>query len=322
MADDVTITVHVRDLTGPGFNSVSRNISDLQRHANAVGGTLRVVGGQLDDVAGSAAGAGQALGKSGGGLGGVVSGLGAAVGVSLLPALGALVPMLAGAGAMAVTAKLAFSGLDKPTKELSKEARAFKKELAPLKKELAELQSVARKAVLPKLTDSFKDVHKAVDSLHPVIKVAGDAFGTLAQKAAKGFASDAFQGALLKNVQMGSKWILDFAGSMGTFTQSFLDFGTKSQPALDAWQELLGGLFDTGLPGMFEGLEQGIDGASEMLSGFADFLNNGLLPALGKIAGSFAETFGPLLGALFSATGDALLGFADVFEGAMTGLEP
>lgn len=322
MADDVTITVHVRDLSGPGFNSVNRNIRDLQRQANAVGGTLRIVGGNLDDVASSASSAGQALGKSGGGLGGVVSGLGAAVGVSLLPALGALAPMLAGAGAMAGVAALAFSGLDKPTKELSKEARAFKKELAPLKKELAELQAVARKAVLPKLTDSFKDVHKAVDSLHPVIKVAGDAFGTLAQKAAEGFASDAFQGALLKNVQMGSRFILDFAGSIGTFTQAFLDFGTKSQPALDAWQELLGGLFDTGLPGMFEGLEQGIDGASEMLSGFADFLNNGLLPALGKIAGSFAETFGPLLGALFSATGDALLGFAEVFEGAMTGLEP
>jgi hypothetical protein len=46
MADDVTITVHVRDLTGPGFNSVNRNLNQLQRQAGQMGASLRVVGGQ------------------------------------------------------------------------------------------------------------------------------------------------------------------------------------------------------------------------------------------------------------------------------------
>ena len=38
MADDVTITVHVRDLTGPGFRSVHHNLNQLQRQANQMGG--------------------------------------------------------------------------------------------------------------------------------------------------------------------------------------------------------------------------------------------------------------------------------------------
>jgi hypothetical protein len=107
---------------------------------------------------------------------------------------------------------------------------------------------------------------------------------------------------------MGSKWVEEFAGSVGTFTQAFLDFGTKSQPALDAWDSLLGGLLDTGLPGMFKELEQGISGSSAFLGGFASLLNDGLLPALGKISGSFAEAFGPLLGEMLEAAGQAVRG--------------
>ncbi|MFJ3037709.1 hypothetical protein [Streptomyces tendae] len=308
MADDVTITVHVRDLSGPGFNSVNRNIRDLQRQANAVGGTLRIVGGQLDDVAGSASTAGQALGKSGGGLGGVVTGLGAAVGTSLLPTLGALAPMLAGLGVVGGSVTLAMDDLKKKAKELKPAFEDWKK--------------ATEKAVAPHTERAVKSLKSAMKDLQPSLVLGAETFGSIAERASEFAASDAFQSAFQRNAQMGVVFVEQLAESVGKFTQAFLEFGTKSKPALDAWEGLLGGLFDTGLPGMFDGLEQGIGGASEMLTGFADFLNNGLLPALGKIAGSFAETFGPLLGALFSATGDALLGFSEVFEGAMTGLEP
>ncbi|MFJ6066583.1 hypothetical protein ACIQHU_26505 [Streptomyces tendae] len=308
MADDVTITVHVRDLSGPGFQSVTRNINQLQRQANAVGGTLRIVGGQLDDVAGSASTAGQALGKSGGGLGGVVTGLGAAVGTSLLPTLGALAPMLAGLGVVGGGVALAMDDLKKKAKELKPAFEDWKK--------------ATERAVAPHTERAVKSLKSAMKDLQPSLVLGAETFGTIAERASKFAASDAFQSAFQRNAQMGVVFVEQLAESVGKFTQAFLEFGTKSKPALDAWEGLLGGLFDTGLPGMFDGLEQGIGGASEMLTGFADFLNNGLLPALGKIAGSFAEAFGPLLGALFSATGDALLGFSEVFEGAMTGLEP
>ncbi|MCM8555339.1 hypothetical protein [Streptomyces sp. STCH 565 A] len=308
MADDVTITVHVRDLTGPGFNSVNRNINQLQRQANSMGASLRIVGGSLDDVAGSAASAGQALGKSGGGLGGVVTGLGAAVGTSLLPTLGALAPMLSGLGVVGGGAALAMDDLKKKAKELKPAFEDWKK--------------AAEKAVAPHTERAVKSLKSAMKDLQPSLVLGAETFGTITERASKFAASDAFQGAFQRNAQMGVVFVEQLAESVGKFTQAFLEFGTQSQPALDAWQELLGGLLDTGLPGMFDGLEQGIGGASEMLSGFADFLNNGLLPALGKIAGSFAEAFGPLIGELFSTTGDALMGFADIFEGAMTGLEP
>ncbi|MCM1939480.1 hypothetical protein NC239_14775, partial [Streptomyces sp. G3] len=308
MSDDVTLTVHVRDLTGPGFNSVNRNINHLQRQATALGGTLRIVGGRVDDVAGSASTAGQALGKSGGGLGGVVTGLGAAIGASLLPAIGSLAPMLAGLGVVGGGAALAMDDLKKKAKELKGPFEDWKK--------------ATEKAIAPHTERAVKDLKGAMKDLTPVLQFGAETFGSISERAAKFANSDAFQSTFQKNAQMGVVFVEQFATSVGKFTQSFFEFGTKSKPALDAMTTLIGGILDTGLPGMFDGLEQGIGGASEMIKGMASFLNEGLLPAIGKISGSFAEAFGPLLGELFSATGDALLGFADVFEGAMTGLEP
>ena len=119
MADDVTITVHVRDLTGPGFQSVSRNLNQLQRQANQMGGQLRIVGGQLDDVASSAANAGQNLG-GGMGLRGQAIAAGAALGATLLPTIGALAPMLSGLAVVGGGAALAMDDLKKKAKELKK----------------------------------------------------------------------------------------------------------------------------------------------------------------------------------------------------------
>lgn len=307
MADDVTITVHVRDLTGPGFNSVSRNLNQLQRQASQMGGSLRIVGGQLDDVAASASNAGRNLG-GGMGLRGQAIAVAGALGTTLLPTVGALAPMLTGLAAVAGGGALALDDLKKKAKEL--------------KKPFEEWQKVAEKAVAPHTEKAVKSLKGAMKDLTPVIEVGAETFGRITEKAAKFADSPAFKGALIKNAQLGSQWVEEFAGSLGRFTQAFLDFGTKSKPALDAWQELLGGFLDTGLPGMFKELEQGISGSSKFLSGFASFLNDGLLPALGKVAGSFAEAFGPLGGELLRIAGQAVLGFATVFEGAMEVLKP
>ncbi|MGC9536525.1 hypothetical protein [Streptomyces sp. UG1] len=307
MADDVTITVHVRDLTGPGFNSVNRNINQLQRNANGTVVTLRGLGGRLDDVASSAANAGQNLG-GGMGLRGQLIGVAAALGTTLLPTIGAVAPMLTGLAAVGGGAALAMDDLKKKAKEL--------------KGPFEEWQKVANKAVAPHTEKAVKSLKGAMKDLTPVIETGADTFGRITEKAARFADSPAFKSSLAKNAEMGSRWVEEFAGSIGRFTQAFLDFGTKSQPALDAWDNLLGGLLDTGLPSMFKELEQGIGGSSQMLSGLGSFLNDSLLPSLGKIAGSFTDAFGPLLGEMLRTAGDALRGLAVVFEGLMEIAKP
>ncbi|MEU3161778.1 hypothetical protein ABZ753_30900 [Streptomyces griseoincarnatus] len=307
MADDVTITVHVRDLTGPGFNSVNRNLNQLQRNASSMGASLRIVGGSLDDVASAASNAGNSFGGSSG-LRAKLIGVAAAAGTALLPTLGAVAPMLAGLSVVGGGAALAMDDLKKKAKELKPAFEAW--------------QKAAEKAVAPHTERAVKSLKTAMKDLQPSLVLGAETFGSITERASKFAASPAFQSAFQKNVQMGVVFVEDFAGSIGTFTQSLLEFGAKSQPALDAWQELLGGFLDTGLPGMFKELEQGIGGSSQMLSGLASFLNEGLLPALGKIAGSFSEAFGPLLGEMFRTAGQALLGFGTVFEGVMEGLKP
>ncbi|MFI1728179.1 hypothetical protein ACH40E_02850 [Streptomyces acidicola] len=307
MADDVTITVHVRDLTGPGFNSVNRNINQLQRNANQMGAQLRIVGGHLDDVANAAGSAGQSFG-GGSGLRGQLIGVAGALGSTLLPSLGALAPMLTGVAAVGGGAALAMDDLKKKAKEL--------------KRPFEEWQKVAEKAVAPHTEKAVKSLKGAMKDLTPVIETGAETFGRITEKAAKFADSPAFKGALAKNAEMGSRWVEEFAGSVGTFTQAFLDFGTKSKPALDAWQNLLGGLLDRGLPGMFKELEQGISGSSDFLDGLAYVINDSLLPSLGKIAGSFSEAFGPLLGEMLIGAGNAIKTLASGFEVAMEALEP
>ncbi|MFE0801081.1 hypothetical protein [Streptomyces sp. NPDC058812] len=308
MADDVTITVHVRDLTGPGFNSVNRNLNQLQRQAGAMGASLRIVGGSLDGLASSASNAGNALGGGSNGLRAKMIGAAAAAGTSLLPTIGALAPMLSGLAVVGGGAALAMDDLKKKAKELKPAFEDWKK--------------AAEKAVAPHTERAVKSLKSAMEDLEPSLVLGAETFGTITERAAKFVDSPVFQSAFQKNAQLGVVFVEQFAESVGKFTQSFLEFGTKSKPALDAWQNLLGGFLDTGLPSMFKELEQGIGGSSDILNGLADFLNGGLLPALGKIAGSFTEAFGPLTRELLELMGQGLLGLATVFEGVMTGMEP
>ncbi|MFM9629359.1 hypothetical protein ACKI10_17250 [Streptomyces galilaeus] len=286
---------------------MSRNLNQLQRQANAMGGSLRVVGGQLGTLSNQASSAGQSLG-GGMGLKGQAIGVAGVLGTTLLPAIGALSPMLFGFAAVGGAAALAMGDLKKEAKKLKPEYEA--------------LQKVASKAVMPGVKRAMDDVKGAMKGLQPVIKIGGEAFGTFVERAAKFANSPAFQSSLLKNVEMGSKFFGDMTGSVLDFTQAFLDFGTKSQPTLDAFQNLFGGVLDTGLPDMFKELEQGIGGSADFIDGLAGFLNGSLLPAIGKIAGAWAETFGPHAEQVLRTLGGAVEGFAMIFSGAMEGLQP
>lgn len=310
MADDVQITVHVRDLTGPGFQSVNRNINELQRNANGSVGSLRGLSTQLGSVSSAATDAAGSLGSAGagGGLKGSLIGVGAALGTTLLPSLGALAPMLSGIAVVGGGAALAMDDLKEKAKQLKKPFEEWKK--------------VAEKAVAPHTEKAVTSLKGAMRDLTPVIEVGADTFGRITERAAAFADSPAFKSAFAENARMGARWVEEFAGSVGTFTQSFLEFGTKSQPALDAWDNVIGGLLDTGLPGMFRELEQGIGGSSEMVNGLASFLNEGLLETLGRVSGSFAEAFGPLTGELLEGAGNALTVLGHGFEYLMELLEP
>lgn len=298
-------------------------IRTLRRDMDDLGGSIDGVNGGLGDlrgglgrltVAGNSAssslggGGGGGAGGAGGGLKGSLIGIGAVLGVSVLPSIGALSPMLFGLAGVGGAAALAMDDL--------------KKEFKKLKPEFEDLQKVASKAVMPGVKKSMDDWRGALKGLNPVVKEGGKAFGEFTGRAADFANSPAFKSSLLKNVEMGSKFFGEFTDSLFDFTQAFLDFGTKSQPSLDAFQNLFGGMLDTGLPSMFKEMEQGIGGSADVINGLASLLNDSLLPSLGKIAGSFADAFGPLLGEMLETAGGQIEVLASVFEGLMVFLKP
>ncbi|MGW4541601.1 hypothetical protein ACWEOP_27505 [Streptomyces chartreusis] len=285
-------------------------MGDLGSATRDTGGDLRSLRGDLGRLTVSAGGAANAFGGGGGGMGlrGQLIGTAVALGTTLLPSIGAVAPMLTGLGAVGGGAALALGDLKKKAKELKPAFEEWKK--------------AAEKAVAPHTEKAVKSFKGAMKDLTPVIETGADTFGRITEKAARFADSPAFKGALAKNAEMGAKWVEEFAGSIGTFTQELLDFGTKSQPALDAWDNLLGGMFDTGLPGMFQEMERGVGGSSDVLNGLASLINDSLLPTLGKVAGSFSEAFGPLLKELLIGAGHGVELFGELFSGAMKVLEP
>lgn len=317
---------------GRNADDAARAGRTTDRHYRSLAGTFARLRSDLDSASMSLGDVDQKTVKAAGGsrfAGGMFAHLrqkaiGAAVvlGVTLLPTIGALAPMLAGVGAVAGVAALAFSGLDKPTKFLSKSQKEFLVALKPVTKELGNLRRSAQDAVLPKLSQNFDDVARMVKALNPVIKIAGDSFGDLVGKIARGVSSKDFLGPFTENVKMGTQWLEEFAKSFGTFSIKFFEFGTKSQPALDAWQNLLGGFLDRGLPNMFKELEVGVGGSSEWLNALADTINNSLLPGLGKLAAEFMKAFGPFLGELLMAGGSAFTLFVDLLSVGFRILSP
>lgn len=317
-ANVVSITVKLNDRTR-GFGSIRRA---MQRLANEDGPKLSAALGKTfqpfqqsiqrvrrDDgpgvirtmnnmtrMAGTMAKAGSRAGGAFGrrGIGGR-PGLAAAIGAVTLailggaPAISAFVPMLFGLGAAAGVTALGF--------------KAIKKEAKELKPQLKELRKVAGEAMRPGLEKGFAALGKAMRNFKPLIRDVGKDLGSMFRELGEFANKPIFRDAFSKNVKMGMDFLKKLQSSLLVFTQELLNFGAKSRPALDMFSEGIGGLLEKGLPGFFDGLSQGIKGASEFMGGLFSMINQ-LLPALGQFIGAFADTLGPTLGAFFRFMGN------------------
>ncbi|MFF4166868.1 hypothetical protein [Streptomyces sp. NPDC001741] len=289
---------------------------------------------RMDDVAASTSRAASA----GGSLSPVLMGVAAAAGLSLLPALGALVPMMAGAGLVAGTMSLGFNGVGEAAalagkdqekyrealKKMSPESRGFTKELVSLKKEFGGLGKDIQKVMLPGFTRALKDARPVVDILGQGMVKLGKGFGEAAAGAGRLFKSGGFQADLRTNLDLGMSFVRELGGGFSSLLRGLLDFGSKSKPTLDAFSSGLSGLLGKGgggLVGMFRGLETGIGGSAKMLDGLFGMLNR-VLPAVGRFAGEVARTFGPMLGELFESTGQRTSAALDILGQGVRALAP
>ncbi|MFE9432150.1 hypothetical protein [Streptomyces sp. NPDC006640] len=317
----------LRDLRGRFLS-----VADAQR---AMAGGLPDLTHRLSDVSDAGNDASIALGKQGGGLGGAMGGVAAVAGLSLLPAIGALVPMMAGAALGAGTMKLGFAGVadaleaqTKGTKEykaalkgLSPEARGFTKALVGLKGEFSDVGKDVQKAMLPGFTRAVKEAKPVVDLLGDSMTDLAKDFGDAADGVGRMLKDSGFQDDLQTNLKLGSGFVREMTGSLGPLTKSLLDFGAASGPTLKSFSEGIGGLLSKGLPGLFDGLKTGIPGASKMLDGLFGGIND-LLPALGDLSGEVAATFGPTFGKIFELGGKEGAGALEALAGAARVVQP
>ncbi|MFD5875710.1 hypothetical protein [Streptomyces sp. NPDC060322] len=316
----------LRDLNGR-FLSAGQAARVLQ-------GDLSGLPDRLDDVATSSS---KAAGASGS-LGPILGGVAAAIGISVLPALGALVPMMAGAGLAAGTMKLGFAGVGdaleaagkgkkeyaEALKKLGPESRGLVKELVSLKGEFSDVGKQIQKVMLPGFTQALKDAKPVVDILGKGMVQLGRGFGEAAAGAGRLFQSGGFQADLRTNLNLGMSFVRELSGGFGSLLTSLLAFGAKSKPTLDSFSSGLSGLLGKGgggLAGMFKGLEVGIDGSAKFLDGFFSMINK-TLPALGRFSGEVARSLGPLFGQAFSLAGDQAAAAFDTLGKVMRGVSP
>lgn len=272
--------------------STSVRVDGLADALRGAGDNMRDLRGGLGSLSLSAGNAANAIGGGSGGMGlkGQLIGAAAAMGTTLLPAIGAAAPMLVGLTGVGAGAALAMGDLKKKAKEL--------------KPAFEDLKKSAEKAIAPHTERAVKSLKGVMEDLQPSLVLGAETFGTITERAAKFADSPAFKSAFQKNMQLGVVFVEQFAESVGHFTQAFLDFGTKSGPSLEAFQNLFGGLLDTGLPDMFKGLERGIGGSADIINGLASMLNGDILPALGRFAGEWSKATGPLAGQALRLFGD------------------
>ncbi|WP_448319227.1 hypothetical protein [Streptomyces sp. CO7] len=320
LTQDRTLRVNVEaDNATGGLQDFSRAATGVTESASQATGALGSAGG-------------------GGGLQAALMAVGAAAGLSVLPALGAVVPMMAGAALGAGTMTVAFNGVgealeqagkdqekyEEALKQLGPEQRAFTKALVGLKKEFAPIGREVQKAMLPAFT-------KAVKAAGPVVAILGDAmvdtaegFANVADGVRRLMKDSGFQKDFTRVLKLGNGFVRDLAGGLGGLGRSFLDFGAASGPTLKA---LSGGLRDLlggdglGLPGMFEGLKQGIQGSSQFLDGFFGLINR-LLPALGRFSGTVADIFGPVFKEAFGLMGSVWTTGLDMFSAGLRLAQP
>ncbi|WP_371624043.1 hypothetical protein OG245_15130 [Streptomyces sp. NBC_01116] len=297
-------------------------------------GALRRLVPSLSDASGGA----EDLAKSGSKLGPVMGGVGAALGLSLLPALGAVVPMAAGAGLALGTLTLGFAGVGeaaalagedkekyaKALKKLSPEARTFTKELVSVKGEFSDFGKQIQKAMLPGFTKALKEARPVIDIVGKGMTGLGKGFGDAAAGAGRLFRSGGFQRDLKTNLDLGRSFVGEMTGGLGSLGRSLLDFGAKSGPTLRSFGTGLSGLLGKGgggLAGMFKGLEPGIGGSAKLLDGLFGAVNR-LLPALGRLGGEAGRAFGPLFGELLQFSGKATSALMDGLGFAIKWLSP
>ncbi|MEU2143624.1 hypothetical protein ABZ741_04835 [Streptomyces globisporus] len=316
-------------------------LRDLRGRYLSAAQAARVLAGDtsgLPDAMGDAADSMDGVAKSGGKLGPVMGGVGAALGLSLLPALGAVVPMAAGAGLALGTLKLGFSGVGeaaalagedkeeyaKALKKLSPEARTFTKELVKTKDQFGDFGKKIQAAMLPGFTKALKEAKPVVDIVGRGMTGLGKGFGDAAAGAGRLFKSGGFQKDLKTNLDLGKSFVGEMTGGLGALGRSFLEFGAKSGPTLRSFSTGLSGLLGKGgggLAGMFKGLEPGIAGSARLLDGLFGAVNR-ILPALGRLGGMAAKTFGPLFGELFEFSGKATSALMDGLGGVVKWLSP
>ncbi|MFJ7523898.1 hypothetical protein ACIQ1S_03135 [Streptomyces griseus] len=316
-------------------------LRDLNGRFVSTGAATRGLGGDMGRLVPSLRGASDGaenLAASGGRLGPMMTGVGAALGLSLLPALGAVVPMAAGAGLALGTLKLGFAGVGeaaalagedkkeyaKALKKLSPEARSFTKELVSVKGEFSDFGKQIQKAMLPGFTKALKEARPVVDIVGKGMTGLGKGFGDAAAGAGRLFKSGGFQKDLKANLDLGRSFVGEMTRGVGSLGRSLLDFGAKSGPTLRSFSTGLSGLLGRGgggLAGMFKGLEPGIEGSSKLLDGLFGAVNR-ILPALGRLGGMAAKAFGPLFGELFEWSGKATSALMDGLAGAIKWLSP
>ncbi|MEU9245691.1 hypothetical protein [Streptomyces sp. NPDC048385] len=318
--DDVTITVQVNDRTAAGFRDVNGRLRTLDGRFAATANSMRRNSDSLNQSMGSLAGGVSSLSP-------MVYGLAGAFGVSLLPAIGAAAPAMLGVGAAAGTLKLGLAGVGdavtaagqghkeyvKALNKLSPQARDFAKALVDVKGQFGGIGKEIQKAMLPGFTEAVKSAGPIVKTLGHGMVDLGGAFGDAAEGVSRMLKDSGFQKDFATNLKLGTGFVKDMTTAMGPFVTSFVDFGAKSKPTLDALTNLAGGALSKGLPSMFKGLETGIGGAAQVLDGLGYALNDKILPALGEFSGQFAKAMGPYL-----KQGLMLLG--DVASAALKGL--
>lgn len=332
-----TNTVAVRAFT----TDANGRLRDLNGRFIAAGSAARGLQGDVARLNGPMRGAAAATGEAsaaGGALGPILGGVAVVIGASLLPALGALVPMMAGGGLAAGTLALGFSGVGEAAalagtdkkkyaealKKLSPESRAFTKELVKMKGSFADVGKDIQKVMLPGFTRALKDAKPVVDILGRGMVKLGAGFGEAAAGAGRLFKNGGFQADLKTNLDLGMSFVREMSGGFGSLLRGLLDFGAKSKPTLDAFAGGLSGLLGKGgggLVGMFKGLEVGIGGSAKFLDGFFQMINQ-LLPALGRFSGEVARALGPLFGEIFKSSGEIGKGALDSLGQAMKALSP
>ncbi|MFD9306140.1 hypothetical protein ACFWCB_26385 [Streptomyces sp. NPDC060048] len=316
-ADDTNTQVEqlTRD-SGGRLRGLGGRFVSAGEAADRFGISVGSVTPNVSRLAGASREAAVEVGGKSGGLGGSMSVVAAIAGLSMLPALGALVPMLFGMGTAAGTMKLGFSGVSEAMeaagkgkkeyaealKALPAPAREFTKQLVTTKKEFAGLSGEIQKAMLPGFTQALKEAN-------PIIKIVGDSmttmgkgFGNAATGVGRLMKDSGFQKDFTTNLRLGNVFVEDLTRGLGGLTRGFLHFGAASEPTLRSLSTGISGLIGQGLPGMFEGMERGVEGSAKFFDGLFGMINE-TFPALGRFSGEVARTFGPVFGEQFTLTG-------------------